>query len=106
MNEKYVLERTGDYHENLMESLVDKKYAVIYLKVALEEYEIDGDSHAFMLALRHVAEAQGGLGKLAKKAGLDRVHLYRTLSEKGNPELFTLENILRALGFRLSIELA
>ena len=37
----------------------------------------DGDSQAFMLALKNVVEAQGGIGHLSKRTGLDRAHLYR-----------------------------
>src|SRR5438445_13652844 len=57
---------TGNYEEWLINSLVDKKEAAIYLQVALEEYQKDGDLEAFLLTLRHVAEAQGGIGKLPK----------------------------------------
>ena len=106
MNEKKLKKHTTDYHDNLLKGLVNKDEAMIYLKVALEEYEADGDHNAFMLALRNVAEAQGGLGMLSKKTQLDRAHLYRILSSKGNPKLLTLDNILRAMGFRISIEAA
>jgi len=106
MNEQYILKNTSDYHQNLLQSLSSKKKIMVYLKAALEEYEGDGDHDAFMLALRNVAEAQGGIGKLAKQTQLDRVHLYRVLSSKGNPRLLTLDNILRAMGFRLSIDAA
>jgi len=44
-------------------------------------------------------------GKEAIKAQLNREHLYRMLSENGNPELRSLEALLDALGFRLSVEL-
>ncbi|MCF6767384.1 putative addiction module antidote protein [Thiotrichales bacterium 19S11-10] len=103
MNKKNIYKNTSNYHEKLIESLCDKKEAVAYLEVALEEYEADGDSHAFMLALKHVVEAQGGIGILAKKTGLDRTHLYRVLSSQGNPRFLTLGHILKALGFKLSV---
>ena len=48
---------------------------------------------------------EGGLAGLAETAQLDREHLYRMLSENGSPELRSLEALLDALGFRLSIEL-
>ena len=106
MTKKTILKRAVDYHESLIESLVDHDEAMAYLKVALEEYEKDNDHNAFMLALRNVAEAQGGIGSIAKKAELDRTHMYRILSSKGNPRFLTLDHILRAMGFRLSIEAA
>ena len=47
----------------------------------------------------------GGIAKLAENTSLNREHLYRMLSENGNPELRSLELLLDALGFRLSISL-
>ena len=87
-----------------LEFLKDPERARVYLEVALEEYEKDHDSEAFLLALRDVAEAQGGLGQLAKRASLNRGHVYQALSGEGNPRLDTMEKTLRSLGFRPSIE--
>lgn len=47
--------------------LKDTEKARVYLEVALEEHQKDGNSEVFLMALRDVAEARGGLGKLAKK---------------------------------------
>ena len=72
-----------------IEHLKDHDEAVAYLNAALEE-SLKGDAesqHLFLTALRNVAEAQGGIGNLAKKAGIGRESLYKTLSEKGNPEM-------------------
>ena len=90
-----------DYH---IKKLKDPEEARIYLDVALEEYEKDKDTEAFLLALRDVAEAQGGLGRLSERTKLNRQNLYKALSEKGNPRLQTVEEILNGLGFRLSVE--
>lgn len=90
-----------DYH---IEKLRDPEEAGIYLSVALEEYEQDGDLEAFLLALSDVAEAQDGLNKLSKRTDLNRQNLYKALSEEGNPRLQTVEAILQGLGFRLSVE--
>jgi probable addiction module antidote protein len=91
-----------DYH---IEKLRNPEEARLYLDIALEDYEEDGDTEAFLLALRDVAEAQGGLTELAEKAALNRPNLYKILSEEGNPRLKTLGAILHELGFRLSVEL-
>lgn len=58
------------------------------------------------MALRHVAEAQGGLGKLSKKTHLNRESLYKTLSSKGNPKLQTIGILLKGLGFEFFIKAA
>jgi len=54
------------FKNTLLEDLNDPQYAQTYLSVALEEYEKDKDVAAFLTALRDVAEARGGLTKLAK----------------------------------------
>ncbi len=91
------------FDEYLQESLKDPERASVYLSIAVEEYEKDGDTRAFLLALRDVTQAQGGMAKLAQKTKLNRESLYRTLSGKGNPRISTLENILSNLGFCLSV---
>ncbi len=96
--------RTRDYQEALLEALKDPEEAKAYLEVALEEYEEDNDKEAFLLALRNVAEAQGGLSALARRTNLNRQNLYRALSPRGNPRLHTIGAILHGLGFRLSVE--
>ena len=96
--------RTRDYQEALLEALKDPEEAKVYLEVALEEYEEDNDKEAFLLALRNVAEAQGGLSALARRTNLNRQNLYRALSPRGNPRLNTIGAILHGLGFRLSVE--
>ena len=90
-----------DYH---IEQLKDPEEARAYLALALEDYEQARDIEDFLLAIRDVAEAQGGLGRLAKETNLNRQNLYKALSEEGNPRLETVGAILHALGFRLSVE--
>ena len=89
------------YEDVLDEDLKDPAEAVGYRNACLE----DQDPEVFLLALRDVARAQGGLAKLAEATDLNREHLYRMLSENGNPELRSLEALLDALGFRLSVTL-
>lgn len=90
------------YQEHLDEVLRDDEEAVAYLNAALAE----DDPEVFLLALRDVARArEGGLAALAEAAHVNREHLYRMLSKNGNPELRSLEALLDALGFRLSVEL-
>lgn len=69
------------------------------MNAALEE----DDPELFLLALRNVAEAQGGVAQLAEKAKLNRESLYRMLSDRGNPEFRSLDALLHALGFRLAV---
>lgn len=97
--------RCVDYHTTLIERLKDHDYAVEYLNTAIEE-SLKGDSESQMLflnALRNVAEAQGAMSDLAKRAHLRRESLYRMLSKNGNPELNSLAALLHAMGFSLSV---
>ncbi len=103
MNRETLLKNTGSFHNYLINSLRDKKKAAAYLQVALEEYQDDGDLDFFLMGLRNVAEAQGGIGVLAGKTTINRQHLYNALSEKGNPRLDTMCALLKGLGFRLFI---
>jgi len=95
--------RSRKYKDWLMEELKNHDEAVAYLNVALEE-SLKGDEKSkqlFLMALRDVAEAQGGLGKLAKKAHLGRESLYKTLSKTGNPKWHTLVSLILSLGLNL-----
>lgn len=87
------------YEDLLHQWLSDPEEALVYLNVALE----DEDPRVFMLALRDVSEAQGGLGEVARNARVNRENLHRTLSRAGNPSLKSLSAVLGALGLRLSV---
>ena len=93
------MKKSKPYQPNLIESLRNAGEAEEYLNAALEEE----DPELFLLALRNVAEAQGGVAQLAEKTKLNRESLYKMLSERGNPELRSLDALLHALGFRLSV---
>jgi probable addiction module antidote protein len=82
----------------------DPEYAEAYLRVAFEEFEQEGDSEHLMVALRNVAEAQGGVPKLARRLKKGKTSLYKALSEQGNPRIETVGTILRGLGYRLTLE--
>jgi len=93
------------YQNWLIEKLKNHDEAIAYLNAALEE-SLKGDEesqHIFLKALANVAEAQGGIGKLAKKAHIGRESLYKTLSEKGNPEWKTLISLFNTLGLTLKL---
>ncbi|MDR9891091.1 DNA-binding protein [Pseudenterobacter timonensis] len=76
-------------------------YAQIYLQTALDEIYEDQGIPAYLIALRRVIEARGGIGVISEKAGLSRQQLYKTLSDNGNPTLTTLMKVTRAAGVKL-----
>jgi len=88
-----------NYKEGLLYDLKDPEEASAYLNAALEE----GSQEIFLLALRDVANARG-LTQLARETSLNRENLYRILSEKGNPQLFSLTVLLDALGLSLAVK--
>ena len=57
-----------DWH---LEKLALPSEAKAYLQLALEDYEQDHDSEAFLLAIRDVAKAMSGIGKLAENTNLN-----------------------------------
>jgi len=89
-----------DYQKDLIEALKDPVEAAAYLNAAIEE----GDRETFLLALRNIAEANGGIKAVAEKSHLNRESLYRTLSRRGNPEIKTLFNLLPNMGLKLAVE--
>jgi probable addiction module antidote protein len=88
-----------DQGEWLTQQLRDPELCVAYLNAALAE----GDQAAFMLALRNVAKARGGVAAMARETGMNRVALSRALSEAGNPELRSLTRILDASGLEFKV---
>jgi probable addiction module antidote protein len=77
------------------------EFAAHYLAAAMEDTDEPG---VLLVALRQIAEARGGMAKVAKAAGIQRESLYRALSKRGNPRLSTLFAVIRAMGMTLTIE--
>lgn len=73
---------------------------VSYLQDAMEE----GDKK-FMKALETVARAKG-MTELAKKTGLSRESLYKTLNGTTKPRYESIQKILTALNLKLTLALA
>ena len=88
------------YNDWLIEQLKDAAEAAAYLEAVIGE----GDQSAIMLALRQVAQAQGGIAEIARKANLTREATYKMLSKSGNPELRSLTAVLEAAGLRISVK--
>ena len=91
---------TGDYHAEHIQWLKDPENAAGYLNAIIEE----GDKDALLLALRNIAEAEGGMAAVAEKAHVKRESLYRMLSTGGNPALSNLLSILHGMGLKMTIQ--
>lgn len=92
-------------HDHVMVTRLRKspRFAAEYLKAAMADTD---EPRVLLIALRQIAEAHGGVAKVAKTAGLERESLYRVLSKKGNPRLSTLLAVTRAMGLSLTVESA
>lgn len=94
------LKAAVSHRKRLIEELrADPKLACAYLAAAIE----DDDPRVLLSALRSVVEARG-MARVAEAAGIPRESLYRMLSPKGNPRLSTLLAVIKAAGFKLSLE--
>lgn len=79
------------------------RFAAEYLKAALEDEQ---EPKVLLIALRQIAEAHGGMARVARSAGITRESLYRALSSRGNPRLTTLLAVAKAMGLKLTVEAA
>jgi len=102
-NGKLTKNRASVPHDEVMVRRLrkDPVFAAEYLKAAMEDTE---EPKVLLIALRHLAEAKGGVAKIAKAANIQRESLYRALSSRGNPRLSTLMAVTKALGLTLTVE--
>lgn len=87
-----------DYKGWLNERLLDLDFAAGYITESFGEGEA-----AFLLAIRDVVEAHGGMGKISKKAALNREGLYSMLSGRGNPRFSSPSSVFNALGLQVAV---
>lgn len=92
------------FQDYLVEKLRSKKEAKAFLDAAILEFEEDGDIEAFLLALRYLAEANGGMSQLSEKSNLNRQNLYKILTGKTVPKFDTTLSIMNSLGYRFKVE--
>ena len=78
--------------------LRDRADILGFLQAVFEE----DDLPHIKAALDAVARSKG-MTAIAKETGITREALYKALGPKGNPTLETLYNLIKALGFRLSV---
>jgi probable addiction module antidote protein len=72
--------------------------AAAYLDAVLEA----GDPALLVAALGDVARAEG-MTHVARRAGLARENLYKSLTEEGNPAFGTVMKVMNALGLRMRV---
>ncbi len=83
------------------EYLTSKEDIAAYLNAALD----DGNASIIAAALGDIARSKG-MTQLAKETGVTRDGLYKALSPTGNPSFDTVQKVIKALGFKLSVAAA
>jgi probable addiction module antidote protein len=84
------------YEDILRQYLQNSELAAEYLTACLEE-----GPDIFLVGLRNVVAAQGGMRRTARSSKLNRESLYRLLSQDGNPRLSSLNAVLTSLGLKV-----
>ena len=90
-----VVEKINDF--DVSKYLKTEEDIAYYLEAVMDE-----DPSLLPAALREVARVQGGMTELARKTGLSRESLYRSLTENSDPRYSTICRIVSAYGTRLS----
>ncbi|MDD9304382.1 MAG: putative addiction module antidote protein [Desulfobacter sp.] len=72
------------------------------IRAFLQEVLDTGDESDFIHALSAAARAMG-MTEVAKKAGVTRASLYKSLTQGGNPRFATISKVTKALGCRLAL---
>ena len=93
--------KTASYKKILKTQLQDPERAAEYLTACYED-----SPEVFLVGLRDVVEARGGVGRAAKLSKLNRESLYRLFSHAGNPRLSSLNAVLSALRLKVVIAAA
>ena len=68
----------------------------------LQEVAETGDESDFIHALNTAARAMG-MTEVARKSGVTRASLYKSLAEDGNPKFSTISKVTKALGCKLVV---
>ncbi|GBR74552.1 antitoxin [Candidatus Termititenax aidoneus] len=84
---------------NILDYLKTEKDVQRYLEVAFAE----GNSEYIITALGNAAKARKLMSKAAKKAGVTREGLYKSLAKNGAPAFSTVMNVVNSLGYKLTL---
>jgi DNA-binding phage protein len=94
---------SDSWQEALIESLRDPKEATGYIEAILEEK--DPEPELLRSALKDVVEARVQMNNLSEEANCCYEKIDKILLETGGSEIYSLIELLDALGFRLEIAL-
>jgi len=95
---------SDSYYESLIESLKDAEHAAGFIGAILEEK--DPEPALLRNAIRKVIEARVRMNALSESAKEYHEKLDQMLTESAGSEIYTLVELLEALGFKLEITVA
>lgn len=95
------MQKLSDY---MKEQLKDENEVESFINAALEQYFEDHNKELFLSTLKEVIMVRGGITELSKQAHINRQHVYKMLSSKGNPSFDNIGSLLMALGLKLKVE--
>ena len=90
--------RALNIKDQLYGDLKDPTYASAYINEAI----LDGDEVVLKTALADVIRAKG-VAAVARKAGINRVTVYKTLKPGTESSFTTMHALLKACNFRLQV---
>lgn len=64
----------------------DEIFVIDYISAALAEIDEPGGKDGFLLAIRHLAKARGGMDCVSQATGLAKADLYRLFGAGGDPK--------------------
>ena len=92
------------YQEFLIESLRNTEAAAGYIEVTLTE--ASDEPKLLQMVLKDVVDSRLKFNNLSESAQLQWEKLDKMLTESGGSEIYTLVELLEALGFKLEITVA
>jgi len=97
------MQKLDDY---LKDQFQDENNVKGYINAALEQYFEDYNKELFLASLKEIIKAKGGVTEFSRHAHINRQHIYKMLSDKGNPSFDNIGSLLIALGLKLQVEIA
>jgi DNA-binding phage protein len=91
------------YQDHLLSSLKNPEEAAAYIEAILEAEE--PEHQLLRLSIQDVIDARLRMDSLSESAKQKWEKLDKMLSETGGSEIYTLVELLEALGFRLAVTL-
>lgn len=95
------MEKFTDY---LKEKLQNEAILAAYINEALEQYSLDHNKELFLATLKEAIIVKGGVDKISQETHINRQHIYKMLSSRGNPSFNNIGALLNTLGLQLKVE--